>query len=98
MRSNRSFIIVIFALSTFVALRVITMKPSVGPTMSSTPGEKLPCLVRTDFSDDAAWKKICDDIRKMAPYYREGYEKWREVNEAFGQHYPKEPPASVDFV
>ena len=53
--------------------------------MKLLPVTNATLLVRTDFSDDAAWNAVCDEIRHPAPGYLEGLEEWTAFHAAIGQ-------------
>src|SRR5688572_29612636 len=49
-------------------------------SMNATPENFNPILVRTDFSDDAAWQKIRARVLEVPPDLREGIEAMKAVN------------------
>jgi hypothetical protein len=58
--------------------------------------EKTPVL-RTDYSDDAAWETICASIREASPEARDVFGKWSALCATIGQNFG-ELQVHVDFI
>ena len=65
--------------------------------MKPIPETENTVVLRTDFSDDAAWKAICAAIREPAAEYQIDFAEWAAINEAIGQ-YVGELQANVVFI
>ena len=65
--------------------------------MKSIPETQDTVVLRTDFSDDAAWKEICAAIRQGAAEDQAAFAEWAEINASMGQNVG-EPRAWVNTV
>jgi len=53
--------------------------------MKTLPPTNFTLFVRTDFSDDAAWKAVCSEIRQPPAEELAWFAKWAELNAEMGQ-------------
>jgi 4-amino-4-deoxy-L-arabinose transferase-like glycosyltransferase len=70
--------------------------------IKSTPMKLLPAtedtwFIRTDFSDEEAWKATCAAIREIPSEDKKAFALWAEANAAIGQN-AGELRANVDFI
>jgi hypothetical protein len=55
-------------------------------------------VVRTDFSDDVAWKEIRASVREISPEDQVIFAEWVAINEAMGQDVGNSLRVFVDFI
>jgi hypothetical protein len=84
MRLTRPSLILFGAAALLLTSLLITQLVHQKPSLNSLPGDQNPLLIRTDFSDDAAWQTIRAAVMKIPPDLRENIEIMKAVNAAGG--------------